>query len=335
MHKSVRFFRKNIVEARFASIVAALSVLAMRIAMYISADLLDIQINDTSFLWSYIAPFFSNPLYSFITATLFVFAISWVMSQLNDRFSLIRSRTCLPFVVPLLLFGSHPYFMVMTPDLVATLILSFSLFPLLWSYHKSAAQIFSFRIAVLIGIASLFQIYVLLFLPLWWRGESSMRGFQFRSILASLFGLLLTYLPVFTLFFYFDNLAGFVEPFKNIIDFSLPYFTAFTPFEWIVVISTFLFIILIMFFSIKTHKRDKVLTLSALQFMVFVLLFLLVFRVLYWNHSLSFMTISLPFLSFLVAYLYTLTTSRIHVYSAYFVFFLILAFYMINYMFAQ
>lgn len=332
MHKSVRFFRKNIVEARFTAIVVSFFVLAMRAYMYMSGNSNDIQINDSGLLWSYIAPIFSNSLYSFVAATLVVFAIAWFMSQLNDTFTLIRSRTCLPFVVPLLLFSSHPYFMIVTPDLIATLIMSLALFPMLQSYHKSVVQIFSFRIAVLIAMASLFQIYMLLFLPLWWRGESSMRGFQFRSILASLFGLLLTYLPVFTAFSYFDNLLGFVEPFKNIIDFSLPDFMAFTPFQWIIVTSTFMFFILIMFFSIKTYKMDKVLTLSALQFMVIMLFFLLVFRALYWNHSISFMTISLPFLSFLIAYLYTLTTNRLHVYSAYFVFFIILAFYMANYL---
>ncbi len=332
MHKSVRFFRKNIVEARFASIIASLSVLVMRMAMFSTYKMPALETNDAGFLWNYIAPFFSNPLYSFIASTLVVFAIAWLMSQLNDTFSLIRSRTCLPFVVPLLLFSAHPYFMVMTPDLVATLIISLALFPMLQSYHKSAAQIFSFRISIIIGIASVFQLYMLLLLPLWWRGESSMRGFQFRSILASLFGILLTYLPVFTLFFFFENLSGFVQPFMKIIHFSLPNFTAFTPLEWITATSTFLFFILIMFFSMKAYKRDKVLTLNALQFTLFLLLFLLVFRILYWNHSSSFMTISLPFLSFLIAYLYTLTTNRMHVYSAYFVFFMIIAFYMTNYL---
>lgn len=300
--------------------------------MYSTCNLPVSQTSDSSFLWNYIAPIFSNSLYSFLVATLVVFAIAWLMSQLNYRFTLIRSRTCLPFVVPLLLFSSHPYFMVMTPDLVAAFILSFTLFPLLQSYHKSVAQVFSFRIAILIGIASLFQIYVLLLLPLWWRGESSMRGFQLRSLLASIFGLLLTYLSVFTLFFYFDNLVGFVEPFTKIATISFPDFTIFKPIEWITTTSTLIFFILIMFFSMKAYKRDKVLTLSALQFMVFVVLFLLVFRVIYWNYSISFMTISLPFLSFLIAYLYTLTTSRYHVYSAYFVFFLILLFYLTHYL---
>lgn len=59
---------------------------------------------------------------------------------------------------------------------------------------------FAFQSAVLIGIAGVFQIYALLLLPLWWWGERMVRGFKFKSFVASLIGVGLVYWLVFALF---------------------------------------------------------------------------------------------------------------------------------------
>lgn len=331
MHKSVKFFRSNFVEARFVSLVVSLCVLAMRIGMFLTHRSPISHFADTGFLWQYISPLFANPLVSFVSATTLVFLLAWLMMQINNVFTLIRSRTHLPFVVPLLFFSLHPYFLFLSADLVATAFILLAFFPLLHSYQQPMAQTYSFRAAILLGIASLFQVYVLLLLPLWCRGESSMRGMQFRAFLAFFFGIFIVYVSTFSVFFALDNLQGFIVPFHNIIDISVPQIPVFSVPQWIAVGSGFIFFVLIMFFSIQTYTRDKVLTLTTLQFLVFLLFSLLIFQVLFWSKTVFFLTIGMPLLSFLIAYLYTLTINKIHVYSAYFVLLLAICFYAINY----
>lgn len=331
MHKSVRTFKTLIVEARFIPLIVSLCVLAMRAAMYMAQGVPQNVFTDTGFLWRHVSPFFSNSDVSFVAGTVSVFCIAWFLSRLNNVFSLIRTRTHLPFVTPLLLFSLHPHFLAMSPDYISVLFILSALFPLLQSYQKPAAQVYSFKSSVLIGLASLFQVYALFLLPLWWRGESSMRGIQVKSLFSSLLGVVLVYVSVFAVYFLFDNLPGFVQPFQHVPAVSLPALPEFSMMQWIGVALIFIFFVFIMFFSMKAYTRDKVVTLSTMQFMVFLLIFLLVFQIVYWSKTLFFFMFGIALLSYLIAYFYTITTHKSHIYAAYGVVAVLFAFYFVNY----
>ena len=207
MHVVVKSFRTYIVEGRFVSLVVSLVVIVMRMALFFRDDVFLGAYRDTGHLWKYVAHWFAEPLVSLVSSTLSVFLIATLISAINNRFTLIRSRSTLPFVVPLFLLSLHPWFMVMSADYVALIFVLIAFFPLLRSYQTSNATLDSFRSAILIGVASLFQIYALLLLPLWWRGEWSMRGPQFRSFLSSLFGLSLVYVSLFSLYLMVDDMT--------------------------------------------------------------------------------------------------------------------------------
>lgn len=331
MHRAVRTFKATMVEARFLPLIVSLGVLAMRAAMYLAHGAPTTSYADTGFLWQYVSPFFSNPDVSFVASTASVFCIAWLLSRLNNVFSLIRTRTHLPYVTPLFLFSLHPYFLAMTPDYISVILILFAFFPLLHSYQQPVAQVYSFQSSVLIGLASLFQLFSLLLLPLWWRGESSMRGIRAKSLLSSLLGIILIYLSVFSVYFLFDDIPGFVSRFLHVADASLPALPDFSMLQWGFLTAVFLLFVLIMFFSIRTYTRDKVLTLSTMQFMVFLLVFLIAFQIVYWNKTLFFLVLGIALLSCLIAYFYTITTHKTHIYAAYGVISLLIAFYFVNY----
>lgn len=317
MHAVVRRFRTTIVEGRFVSLFASLGIIGMRGALFLWGNKPPVTFSDSSFLWRYIAPFFTDPLISLIASTLSVFLIAWIISAMNSRFNLIRSRSNLPFVAPLFLLSLHPWFLMMSGDYIAILFILLAFFPLLRSYQNPAAYLFSFRVGILIAVASLFQVFALTLVPLWWRGEQSMRGSQFRAFLSSLFGVFLVYVSLISVCLFLDDGAAFLQPFLSFSAISLPAIPGFSLQEWGTVALVALFFISNMILSIKTYGRDKVLTLTLMQFVVFMIVFLLLLQVVYWIQTVFFLTLGIALISYLNAYFYTKTVSTTNVYLAY------------------
>jgi hypothetical protein len=331
MDKTVRNFKYTILGGRFSGFVAAIAVIVMRVLMFLNGDIPQNEFSDSSFVWKFLAPFFSDPRVSFGASTLSIFIIAAIISHLNRRFTLIRGRTVLPFAVPLFLFSLHPYFLAMTPDFVAVFFLLWALFPLLNSYHRSNPRVFSFQSAVLIGIAGVFQIYALLLLPLWWWGERMVRGFKFKSFVASLIGVGLVYWLVFALFVFWGRIEEFTALFDFIARISITQFFEFSVVQW--VFSGIIVVLLLAFVVMVNRKssRDKVLTQILLGFLSFMVICTLVLQVLYRSNTLFWFTFALALLSFLIAYYYSLVESKWQVYSFYLLFSVFILIYCANY----
>lgn len=317
MYAVVRSFRAAFVEGRFVSPLAVLGMIGMRMLLFYGVGLPRSVPHGANFLWDPMASFFAYPLFSLLASTLSVFLIAWILSLLNSRFNLIRSRSSLPFTAPLFLLSLHPYFLLMSGDYIAIIFVLLAFFPLLDSYQKPDLYLTSFRASILLAMASLFQIYALVLLPLWWIGERSMRGPRFRSFVTSLFGFFLVYITLFSVYWVLDDTSRFLQPFLRFISFSIPEIPRFSILEWGGVLFVSFFFISNMIFSIRIYTRDKALTLSLMQFLVFLLVFLLLFQVIYWQQTLFFLLLSLALISYLNAYFYSKTVSRNHIYVGY------------------
>ncbi|WP_298645729.1 hypothetical protein [uncultured Proteiniphilum sp.] len=317
MHFVVKSFRTTFVEGRFVPMLAALGMTAMRVALFYAGDRPQIASHDDNYLWEPIAHLFAYPPVSLIASTLSVFLIAWILSLVNSRFNLLRSRSNLPFTAPLFLLSLHPFFLVMSGDYISTAFILLAFFPLLESYQKPDSYLCSFRASILIAVASLFQIYALVLLPLWWSGERSMRGPQFRSFVSSLFGIFLVYITLFSIYWLLDDIPGFIRPLFRFASFSIPEIPAFSILEWSGVVFAGLFFISNMIFSIRIYTRDKVLTLSLMRFVVSLIVFLLLLQTVYWKETLFFLLLSIALISYLNAYFYSKTISKTHIYLAY------------------
>ncbi len=325
---TVNFFRKTFVEGRFIPFLGVLGFLLMRTLLFLYAVPFRSSLPPTdNYLWNPLSGWFDDPLISFLTSTVSIFAIAWVLSSMNSRFNLVRARSYLPFVVPLFLFSLHPCFLEMSGDYIAILFILFAFFPLLESYQQPDSYLFSFRSAVLIGLASLFQVFALWFLPLLWYGERSMRGGQSRSFLASLFGLALVYVTLFSIYFLMDDLAGFARPFLHFTSFSIPSFPSFSTAEWGLLFLGLLFFVFNIALAAKIYMRDKVLTLVTMRFVVFLVVAMLLLLLIYWEHLRFFLLFAISLVSMLNAYLYTRTQAKRHIYMAYGWLLLMLLFY--------
>ena len=328
MASIVENFKERIVEGRFTALTFFIVVLAMRFLLFHFHGVPEWRFPDTGFLWQYVAPVFANPLVSFGVSTFFVFLIALLISGLNSRFLLIRTRTSLPFVVPLFLFSLHPLFLVMTPDFIAILLIIIALYPLLESYQQPDTQLLSFRSAILIGIAGLFQLYALLMLPLWWRGEVSMRGMQPKSFATFVFGVFLVYLSVFSVYFWFDNVSGFVAPFlffAQLPPVEIPYFSVI---EWVGIAFVFVFFAFYMLSGTSLSVRAKLST----NFIVFVVVFSLLFQIVYWRETVFFFLLCIALISYLIAYYHSVSMSKKHVYYAFLMMMLLTGLYTLHFL---
>ena len=278
------------------------------------------------YLWNGIAPFLGDPLISLILSTLTVLTVAWLIRSMNNRFALLRTRSNLPFIIPLLLLSIHPLFLKFTPALAALIPVLAAFFPLLQSYQKENAYLYSFRTGILIAFASLIHVGSLVLFPLWLRGERSMRGLQPRALASFLFGSFLVALSAFSVAFVLDDLPALTAPFYLYATISLPLLPDYTLFEWFGLLLVALFFFSGLTLSTRIFSRDKVLTVIQMRFTLFLIVFLLLLQLLYWSRTLFFITLSLALISYIYAYYFTRADDKLADRLIYITLFVILLF---------
>ena len=268
MHITSRRFRRNLVESRFTPILFTLIAISMRLGLFLSVGIKQHDYQ-TSFVWQTISPIFSNDWLSLAASTLSIFIIASVFSYINTRFTLMRFRTSLPFALVLFLLSTHPIFLRMSPNYISTIFILLSLIPLIESYQHHAPRAFALKSGVLIAIAATFQVFALLFLPLWWYGEKSMHGFKIKSFAALILGFLLVLWNVAGFYFLFDNIDSFFTIFMNLskADLISPQYTTI---QWSGIALLAFFTTVLILLDIKVFSRERVITQKTLSFIILI-----------------------------------------------------------------
>ena len=310
---TIRKFKTSMVESRFTPIVFALFAITLRLVMFLSLGI-EQQQYPTSFIWHLIAPLVSNSWISLSMSTISIFIIAFILSQLNLNFNLIRFRTALPFSMLVFFLSIHPAFLPMSPNYISAILILLSLFPLLQSYQHPSPRNFAFKSGVLIAMAATFQVYSLVFLPIWLYGETSMHNFRIKSFIALILGVILVLWNVAGFYFIFDRLHSFIEPFvyfKNIIE-SIP---AFSISQWISITLLILISGVYLMLDYQFFSRERVLTQKTLSFINLIVICSFVLHFLYLKQTNFFMCLIVILMSFIVAHYYSHTKNKWQVYS--------------------
>ncbi|KUL06135.1 MAG: hypothetical protein XE13_1066, partial [Proteiniphilum sp. 51_7] len=114
-------------------------------------------------------------------------------------------------------------------------------------------------------------------------------------------------------------------------DISLPTLPQFTVVEWVGLLLVVLFFFSNMVLSFRVFSRDRVLTLTLMQFLVYLIVFLLLLQLLYWSNTLFFITLSLALTSYLSAYYFTRINAKSDVWLALVNLIVILFFYLFHF----
>lgn len=329
MHITSRRFRSNLVESRFTPILFTLIAISMRLGLFLSVGIKQHDYQ-TSFVWQIVSPVFSNDWLSLAASTLSIFIIASVFSYINTRFTLMRFRTSLPFATVLFLLSTHPVFLRMSPNYISTIFILLSLIPLIESYQHHAPRVFAFKSGILIAIAATFQVFALLFVPLWWYGEKSMHGFKIKSFAAFLLGVLLVLWNVAGFYFLLDNIDSFWITFMNLSKANLipPLYTAI---QWSGIALLALFTIILIVLDIKVFTRERVITQKTLSFIILIAIGSITLHFFYWQQTFFFIYQIIIMLSFIVAHYFSHVNKKSGVYLFILVFISLIMFY-VNYL---
>lgn len=245
---------------------------------------------------------------------LLIFAASaYLMVEMNNRNALIRiySRmvSCSFLVLATMaasLFGSIDIWAVQFWMIA-------SCTTLLSCYQDKRAVGRVFYAFLFIGIASIFFIQVLFFVPFMWvMMRTNLMSFSMRGLLASVFGLLTPYWLLAGYYLFNGDIMILVAHITSIADFSPLFRYDLTNIhEW----ATFGFIALISITGIvhflRNSYKDKIRTRMIYEMFIFMTILIFIFVVLQPQHILPLMSILLINASVLIAHYIALTGTRI------------------------
>ncbi len=221
--------------------------------------------------------------------------------------------------------------MRLTPDLVALVFVLWSLFPLFATYQHQRSHKNAFQFGALLAMGSVFQIYTLLFLPIWLFALKALDQIKTRSILSSLFGVLIVYWIVFSMFVFADNIPGFGLPFAYLIklyDFS--YMPAFSVPQWGFIVTLLLLVVIFLVLDSQQIVRERSFTKKVLLINLAVVVFTIFMQIVYFSHTLFFLYTGLAFMSMALSHYYTNVERRLQIYSYFVLLGMLFVYFMLN-----
>ena len=258
------------------------------------AVLISMQGTHTDFISSFIA----NPFVTIATGIILTLLNSFLIAQINNRFTIIRIRTFLPIFIFLLLTGTwYTTHFQITSQLALTLFILavFNFFSMLRE-NKASEQ--AFLGSFLISLSSLLINQYIFLIPVCWIGFIIFRSLSLRTFLASLMGTLapwILYLSVLYLFnptfslnnFQFENSAFNMD------------FTAYSLVQYIYAGLLTIILIISTFGLSMMSRSDAIHTRNKLNFLLFLLVSLAILSVIFATQVVIF----LPLIAFIYALL--------------------------------
>jgi hypothetical protein len=210
------------------------------------------------YLWQLLVPVFRNPLLSLLASSATVAGLAVLTAHINTAHVLIRRRTILPPAIVILFFSSHPAFIQMSPAYFGVSTTVFIISMLFAAYSSENKPVAAFKTAFALSLGSLFAPVLLLYMPFLWMALAMMRCFNFKSVLASVFGFFIIYFPAFSFYIFSDKPDVFYSPFISILELKDFPFLGFNNVLWsILAFFIFLLIVIIANNYINRHK-DKI-----------------------------------------------------------------------------
>jgi len=266
------------------------------------------------------SPTFANNIESFIypnsflsnmLSIAFTLLNAFLLGQINNRFTIIRTRTFLPIFTFMLLMSSwNETHQANSSHLVLTII-TLSLFYFFSMARDRNASEQAFVGSFLVSVSSLFVNPVILLIPICWIGFVIFQSFSLRTFLASIFGTLAPWILFISGKYLFQSGINFHQIINltpnfefNISAFSFPVLIYIASLIIILIIS------LIGMFSLS--NSDAINTRNKLNFLVLLLLSLLVLSFIFRNQFALFLPLIALIFSLIFSHPFTLKHSNFY-----------------------
>jgi len=253
-----------------------------------------------------------------LAGLLFTLLNVFLIAQINNRFTIIRTRTFLPIFIFLLLMGTwnQTHFMIGS-QLSLTLFL-IALFYFFNMTRDGKASEEAFMGTLLISLSSLIINQLIFLIPVCWIGFMIFQSFSLRTFLASVFGTLVPWIFYVGITYLVHDNINFASIFVLDFNLTLPisYFNL-SEVIYAASITIIMIISLVGLFSIS--GSDAIHTRNKLNFLVFLQIALLVLSLIFRNQLFSFLPYFALVYSFLISY--TLTLKLTNFYGVVFIIF--------------
>lgn len=288
---------------------------------FLAGHYASVPYDNNTFVTFFHKVFIPNTLLSNFIAIAFTLLNAFLIAQINNRFTIIRSRTFLPIFIFLLLMCSWNETHLVNGSHMALTIFIFSLFYILSMFHNRKATEQAFMGSFLISLSSLFINPLIFIIPVFWIGFILLQSISIRTLIASIIGAITPWILVIVGQFLQYGKIDFLKLFiLNVnFDFDLYSFTL-VNLIYIAVMSIIFIICLVGMFS--NYNHDAIHTRNKINFFVLLIVFIIILSLVFDNLFGSFLPFIALLFSFLVSHPFTLRQNNF--YSIVFIIFCVL-----------
>ncbi len=214
--------RNYIVPSIPMAIMLMLSVVVVWFSDLFIQNTIRVELQDQSELADLQAFFAANLLLSNIISLLTTALNAFIIGQLNNKYTIIRTRSFLPVLFFVLLIASwHDTHIIVISHLALTFIL-LAFFAIFDVYRNRNASEQSFLSSLLIATASIFIEPLVLYIPLIWIGLILFYSLSFRNLLASILGMLTPWVLFVAVKFYYQPDLEWIHTIGDSFEFGVP-----------------------------------------------------------------------------------------------------------------
>jgi len=252
-----------------------------------------------------------NTLVSNLISFSFAFLNAFLITQLNNKFTFIRTRTFLPIFIFLLLLGSWNEAHIANGSHLALSLFIIALFSIFGMYRNEKAVEQALMGSFLISMSSIIINPLIFLIPVCWIGFMMMQSFSLRTFLASIFGTITPWILYLSVAYYLHpttQILYFIKQ-NTISQFDLSAY-ALPNLIYASLMAIIMIICLAGMFS--SYSRDAIHTRSKLSFLVLILFAVSILSIIFEQQSTSFLPFIALAFSFLAAHPFTLKQNNFY-----------------------
>ena len=255
--------------------------------------------------------FIPNTLLSNLLSLIFTILNAFLLAQINNRFTIIRTRTFLPIVTFLTLISTWNETHIVNGSHATLTLFILALFYFFSMSRNRNASEQAFMGSFLISTSSILINPLIFLIPVCWIGFMMFQSFSLRTFLASVFGTLAPWILYLSARYLINPDFDFLQAFAIIptIDLSFSAF-ALQDLIYSALIMIIMIICLTGMYSL-THS-DAIDTRNKLNFLVLLLISVSVLSFLYMNQFVSFLPIIALVYSLLISHPLTLKQNNFY-----------------------
>ena len=281
------------------------SCLTLWMSAYVGARYSTFATQDTTIAESLQSVFLPNSLLSNLVCIALTLLNAFLIAQINNRFTIIRTHTFLPILIFLLLIGTWNQTHVMIASHIVLTLFILALFYFFNMSRDRKASEEAFMGSFLISLSSLLINPVIIIIPVCWIGFIIFQSFSLRTFLASIFGMLSPWILYLSVGYMLQPEFNIYQQFNlninsnlSILNFSLP--------EIIYTASMSAIMIISIFGMYSISNSDAFNTRNKLNFLLFLLISLVILAFIFRNQFISFLPMIALVYSLLISHPLTL-----------------------------